>query len=130
LKKPDAIPTSQVPVLRLKCYHMSLHTSTAATANEATPHCVFSSFDLIDPVEGVAELLQEWLNERDGDDAPTLRHIEIEDRHGTHRFPDQRCGDIFVFCEDSIAFELYTDSDSVLPEPVKPKRKRATAAAA
>jgi hypothetical protein len=76
-------------------------------------------------VEDVAEQLQTWLNERGRDHSPTLRHLEIEDRHGVHWFPDQRCGDIFVFCEDSIAFESFTDSDSVLPDPEKPKRKRA-----
>ena len=130
MKKQDAIPTSQVPVLRLKCYHMCLHTSTAATANDESPHCVFSSFELVDQAEGVAELVEAWMNERGSDGTPTLRHLAIEDRHGTHRFPDQRCGDIFVFCEDSIAFESFTDSDSVLPDPVKPKRKRAKAAAA
>lgn len=125
MKKPDAIPSSQVPVLRLKCYHMCLHTSTAATANEESPHCVFSSFELVDQAEGVAEAVEAWMNERGSDGVAALRHIEIEDRHGKHRFPDQRCGDIFVFCEHSIAFESFTDSDSVLSDQVKPKRKRA-----
>ncbi|MBU9200017.1 hypothetical protein KTD31_01190 [Burkholderia multivorans] len=128
MNKADAIPTSQIPVLKLKCYHMSLHTSTPLTPAEDGAFSVFHSFDLIDPVEGVAELLQAWLAERDGTGGPTLRHIEVEDRHGVHRFADQRCGDIFVFCEDSIAFESYTDSNSVLPDPVKTKKPRTDAA--
>ncbi|HDR9106063.1 TPA: hypothetical protein QDB04_002920 [Burkholderia vietnamiensis] len=128
MKKADAIPSSQVPVLKLKCYHMSLHTSTPLVPEPEGAFSVFHSFDLIDPAEGVAELLQAWLAERDETINPTLRHLEIEDRHGVHRFPDQRCGDIFVFCEDSVAFESFTDSDSVLPDPVKPKRKRSVPA--
>ncbi len=124
MDNPNAIPTAQIPVMRINCYHLSLRTSTGLADDLKTAQQVFHAFDLVDPAAGVSEQLQAWLNERGSDHSPTLRHIEIEDRHGLHRFPDQRCGDIFVFCEDSIAFESFTDRDSVLQEPVKSIRKR------
>lgn len=115
MKNANAIPTSQVPVLRLKCYHASVHYIGKGPQDAVTNHYGHNSFDLVDPVEGTAKLLQTWLNDVNEDGGAMLRHLEIEDRRGVHRFIAQRRGSGAMFLEGSIKFDSYTDYDSVLP---------------
>lgn len=116
MKNANAIPTLQVPVLRLKCYHLSVHTSTVRHPFDAVPnHYGHRTFELVDPEEGTGLQIQKWLNDRTADGDPTLRHLEIEDRNGVHRFVAQRRGHAGMFLEKSIRFDAYADYDSVLP---------------
>lgn len=116
MKKPNAVPTASVPVLRLKCYHVCVHTSGSSPYDAVKGHYGLNSFELVDPSEGAPQL-QTWLNEEETDGGPTLRHLEIEDRHGVHRYIAQRRGSVAVFTKDSIIFDSFSDYDSVLPNP-------------
>jgi hypothetical protein len=118
MKNANAIPTSQVPSLRLKCYHLSVHTSTVRHPFDAVlNHYGHSTFELVDPEEGTSLQIQKWLNDETADGGPPLRHLEIEDRNGVHQFVAQRRGHAGMFLENSIRFDAYTDYDSVLPNP-------------
>lgn len=116
-KKPGAVPTADVPVLRLKCYHLGVHNMGISPYDSVKGHSGHLSIELVDPVEGTSALVQAWLNDETEDGGPTLRHLEIEDRNGVRRLIAQRRGNSSLFHKDSIRFDTYTDYAGVLPNP-------------
>jgi hypothetical protein len=116
-KAPDAVPTAEVPVLRLKCYHLSVMNMGVSPYDAVNNHSGHYNFELVDPVEGTSALVQEWLNDETADGGPTLRHLEIEDRSGVRRFVAQRRGNSSMFFEGCIKFDAYTDYAGVRPNP-------------
>lgn len=117
VKAPDAVPTAEVPVLQLKCYHLCVHNVGLSPYDAVRNHSGHNSFELVDPAEGTRELVQAWLNAETADGGPTLRHLEIEDRTGVRRFVAQRRGNLSMFFDGSITFDAYTDFAGVLPNP-------------
>lgn len=116
-KAPDAVPTAEVAILRLKCYHLSVQNMGVSPYDAIKGHAGHNSFELVDPVEGTSALVQAWLNDETADGGPTLRHLEIEDRSGVRRFIAQRRGNTSSHFKDSIRFDAYTDYAGVLPNP-------------
>jgi hypothetical protein len=101
------IPTSEVPILVLKCYHLSAFASAQRT-----------QLEFVDPARDVSHLLQEWSGATWRDDgASSIRHLEVHDRRGVRRFLCQRSGQVATYHSDCIRFECLTDYDSVLPNP-------------
>lgn len=116
-KRPDAVPTAQVPVLQLKCYHLAVMNKGVSPYDAVRYHSGHNSFELVDPAEDTRELVQAWLNDETADGGPTLRHLEIEDRGGVRRFVAQRRGNTSMFFDGCISFDAYTDYAGVLPNP-------------
>ena len=105
------IPTADVPLLVLKCYHAAVLQGT-----ELNRHV------LVDPAPGTLQLLQQWRNDgwayvTEGDDCRGLRHLEIHDRNGVHRYVCQRPGFSMCDLKNAIHFDCRTDYASVQPNP-------------
>jgi hypothetical protein len=115
MKKSNAVPTTAVQVLRLKCYHLCVNTRGAGPFDSVAPHYGHHQFELVDPTAVTCELVQAWVREADADGGPTLRHLAIEHRHGVRHFTAQRRGNAAVVGNGCLTFDSYTDYDSVLP---------------
>lgn len=118
-KRPDAIPTSQVPELRLQCYHLSVTTVGKAPHDSVKGHSGHNFIELVDPEPDTSQLLQAWANEcwDNRDEGPVMRHLIITDRHGERRFIAQRMGNTIAALGGCIKFDTYTDYAGVLPNP-------------
>jgi hypothetical protein len=117
MKNADAIPTSKVPVLHVKCYHVCAVNLFRHSTDAIPNHHGHTRFELVDPDEDAKKLLRAWLAEEDEQYRGTLRHLVIEDRYGVHRYNAQRRGTSSIGYEGMFAFDAYTDYDSVLPNP-------------
>lgn len=117
MKKANAIPTSEVQELRLKCYHLCVVDTGHHSFDSVQNHYGHNQFELVDPAEGTSKPVSAWRNEEAADGGGTLRHLIIEDRYGVHRFIAQRRGSVAVFTKDSIIFDSFSDYDSVLSNP-------------
>lgn len=117
VKAPDAVPTAQVPVLQLKCYHLCVHNLGVSPFDAVTNHSGHYSFELVDPAEGAKAALQEWANEQSSTGGRTLRHLVIEDRTGARRFVAQRRGQVSLYTKEKISFDAYADFAGVVPHP-------------
>ena len=117
VKESDAVPTSEVPLLHLKCYHLCVHNVGVSPFDAVKNHSGHYSFELVDPEEGAMAALQEWANEQSSTGGRTLRHLVIEDRTGARRFVAQRRGQISLYTKEKISFDAYTDFAGVKPNP-------------
>ena len=116
-KAPDAVPTSEVPLLHLKCYHLAVMNMGVSPYDAVKNHSGHNSFELVDPEEGASAALQAWANDETADGGRTLRHLVIEDRSGQRRFIAQRRGQVSLYIPGTISFDAYTDYAGVLPNP-------------
>lgn len=116
-KAPDAVPTAEVPLLHLKCYHLCVHNQGVSPFDAVKNHSGHYSFELVDPEEGAMAALQAWANDETADGGRTLRHLVIQDRFGERHFIAQRRGQISLYTKEKISFDAYTDFAGVLPNP-------------
>ena len=117
VKAPEPVPTADVPVLKLKCYHLSVQSMGVSPYDAVPNHSGHKMFELVDPVQDTSALVQAWLNEETADGGPTLRHLDIEDRGGVRRFVAQRRGNMSMHFKDCVSFDAFTDYAGVLPNP-------------